>query len=381
MRSKLVSLLLVALLLLASFSTALAQDGVYCGDLSADDCAILQSAQEAMMSVMSYKSDATYSATVQGLPGVDAVAVDVNVAGAFDWSEDALMVAGMLAGLTQDEVMAALGENPQALVDLVNGLNVDVVLSYEISQALADELGAQIGAALPAAASVPVIIADGNLYWDASDFAAWGAYEGWVGMPLGEVVGQLAASGALDPAAMEQMAADPTTAMAMAVPAMLLAPDAFNEFVVLERGDDMDGMAIFTTSLDIAGLLSSPMFSELVSQLVASGAIEGVSSADVEQLLPMLPMVAPMLGLTVEGSQAIGLEDFMVYNTTSEIIWDLAGLGQMAAMSGADLGLGADAGLSLIVSVDDSDFGADQGIAAPEGAAMLTAEQVLGGGQ
>ena len=101
MRSKLVSLLLVALLLLASFSTALAQDGVYCGDLSADDCAILQSAQEAMMSVMSYKSDATYSATVQGLPGVDAVAVDVNVAGAFDWSEDALMVAGMLAGLTR----------------------------------------------------------------------------------------------------------------------------------------------------------------------------------------------------------------------------------------------------------------------------------------
>jgi hypothetical protein len=378
MRSKLVSLLLVALLLLASFSTALAQDGVYCGDLSADDCAILQSAQEAMMSVMSYKSDATYSATVQGLPGVDAVAVDVNVAGAFDWSEDALMVAGMLAGLTQDEVMAALGENPQALVDLVNGLSADVVLSYEISQALADELGAQIGAALPAAASVPVVIADGNFYWDASDFAAWGAYEGWVGMPLAEVVGQLAASGALDPAAMEQMASDPTTAMAMAVPAMLLAPDAFNEFVVLERGDDADGMAVFTTSLDIAGLLSSPMFSELVSQLVASGAIEGVSSADVEQLLPMLPMVAPMLGLTIEGSQSIGLEDFMVYNTTSEIIWDLAGLGQMAAMSGADLGLGADAGLSFIVSVDDSDFGADQGIVAPADAAMLTAEQVLG---
>ncbi len=381
MRSKLVSLLLVALLLLASFSTALAQDGVYCGDLSADDCAILQSAQEAMMSVTSYKSDATYAATVTGLPGVADAAVTVNVAGAFDWSEDAMMVAGMLAGKTQEEVMAALGENPDALVNLVNGLSADVVLSYEINQELADELGAQLGVALPAAASVPVVIVDGNFYWDASDFAAWGAYEGWVGMPLAEVVGQLAASGALDPAAMEQMSADPTTAMAMAVPAMLLAPDAFNEFVVLERGDDMDGMAIFTTSLDVAGLLSSPMFSELVSQLAASGAIEGVSSADVEQLLPMLPMVAPMLGLTIEGAQAIGLEDFMVYNTTSEIIWDLAGLGQLAAMSGADLGLGADAGLSFIVSVDDSDFGADQGIAAPADAAMLTAEQVLSGGQ
>ena len=383
MRSKLVSLLLVALLLLASFSTALAQDTVYCGDLSADDCAILQSAQEAMMSVMSYTSDASYDAVVTGLPGLpeDGVAVSVNVAGAFDWSEEAMAVAGMLAGLTQEETMAALGENPEALGDLVNGLNADVVLSYEISQALADELGAQIGAALPTAASVPVIIADGNFYWDASAFAAWGAYEGWVGMPLAEVVGQLAAAGAFDPAAMEQMAADPSTAMAMAIPAMLMAPDAFNEFIVLERGDDVDGKAVFTTSLDVAGLLSSPMFTDLVTQVVASGAIEGVSSADVEQLLPMLPMVAPMLGLTVEGSQSIGLEDFMVYNTTSEIVWDLAGLGQMAAMSGADLGLGETAGLSFVVSVDDADFGADQGIAAPEDAAMLTAEQVLGGGQ
>ena len=110
-----------------------------------------------------------------------------------------------------------------------------------------------------------------------------------------------------------------------------------------------------------------------------SGAIEGVSAADVEQLLPMLPMVAPMLGLTIEGAQSIGLEDYMVYNTTSEIIWDLAGLGQMAAMSGADLGLGETAGLSFVVSVDDADFGADMGIAAPADAAMLTAEQVLGG--
>ena len=385
MRSKLVSLLLVALLLLASFSTALAQDGVYCGDLSADDCAILQSAQEAMMSVMSYKSDATYAAAVSGLPGVSDAAVTVNVAGAFDWSEDALMVAGMLAGQTQEEVMAALGENPQALVDLVNGLSTDVVFSYEMNQELAAELGAQLGAALPASASVPVIISGGNLYWDASAFAAWGAYEGWVGMPLGEVLSQLAAAGAFDPAMMEQMASDPTTAAAMVVPAMLLAPDAFSEFVTLARDADVDvdgqTAAVFTTSLDIAGLLSSPMFSDLVSQLVASGAIEGVSSADVEQLLPMLPMVAPMLGLTIEGAQTIGLEDFMVYNTTSEIVWDLAGLGQLAAMSGADLGLGAEAGLSFVVSVDDSDFGADQGIVAPEGAAMLTAEQVLSGGQ
>ena len=85
------------------------------------------------------------------------------------------------------------------------------------------------------------------------------------------------------------------------------------------------------------------------------------------------------VGLTIDGAQSIGLEDFMVYNTTSEIIWDLAGLGQMAAMSGADLGLGADAGLSFVVSVDDADFGADMGIVAPADAAMLTAAQVLGG--
>jgi hypothetical protein len=385
MRSKLVSLLLVALLLLASFSTALAQDGVYCGDLSEEDCAILQSAQEAMMSVRSYTSDASYDALVTGLPGLpaDGVSVAVNVAGAFEWSDEALAAAGTLAGATQEEVMAALSENPQILGDLVSGLSADVVISYEASQALADELGAQVGIAVPASASIPVIIVDGVFYWDASDFAAWGAYEGWVGMPLAEVVGKLAEAGAFDPTAMEQLASDPTTAAAMVVPAMLLSPDAFSEFIVLERGEDtdVDGQtaAVFTTSFDVAGLLASPMFSDLVTQLVASGAIQGVTPADVEQLLPMLPMVAPMLGLTIDGAQTIGLDDYMVYNTASEIVWDLAGLGQMAAMSGADLGLGADAGLSFTVNVDDADFNADQGIVAPEDAAMLTADQVLGG--
>lgn len=380
MRSKLVSLLLVALLLLASFSTALAQDSVYCGDLAEEDCALLQSAQEAMMSVTSYKSDATYVASVAGLPGLpaDGVTVGVNVAGAFDWSEDALAAAGSLAGKTQEEVMAALGEDAGVLVALLGGLSADVVLSYEMSQELADELGAQAGLPLPVSASLPVIIADGNLYWDASEFAAWGAYEGWVGMPLGEVVAKLAESGAFSEAAMQQMASDPSTAMAMAVPAMLLAPDAFSEFVVIERGDDADGMAVFTTSFDVAGLLASPMFADLVNQIVASGAIEGVSAADVEQLLPMLPMVAPMLGLTIDGAQSIGLEDNLVYNTSSAIVWDLAGLAQMAAMSGADLGLGEGAGLEFTISVDDSDFNADQGIAAPADAAMLTADQVLG---
>lgn len=377
MRSKLVGLLLVALLLLASFSTALAQDGVYCGDLSADDCAILQSAQEAMMSVTSYKSDASYDATVSGLPGVSDVAVSVGVAGAFDWSEDAMMAASMLAGKTQEEMMAALSENPQALADLVSGLSADVVFSYEMSQSLADELSAQLGAALPASASIPVIIVDGNLYWDASAFAAWGAYEGWVGMPLAEVVSRIDLG-----ATAAQAASDPNTAMAMAIPAMMLAPNAFSDYVVIERADDVDvngqAAAVFTTSLDIAGLLSSQEFSDLVMQLVSSGAIEGVTTADVEQLLPMLPMVAPMLGLAIEGSQTIGLDDFMVYNTSSSVVWDLAGLGQLAAMSGTDLGLGDGAGVSFMVSVDDSDFNADQGIVAPEGAAMLTADQVLG---
>ena len=384
MRSKLVSLLLVALLLLASFSTALAQEGVYCGDLAEEDCALLQSAQEAMMSVMSYKSSATYDATVTGLPGLpaDGVAVSVGVDGAFAMDEAAMAAASALAGKTQEEIMMALGEDAQPLVDLLSGWSVDGVLSYEVSQELADELGAQIGAALPASASIPVILVDGNFYWDASAFAAWGAYEGWVGMPLAEVVGQLAASGALSEAAMQQMAADPNTAMAMAIPAMLLAPDAFSEFVTIERGDDADidgtPVAVFTTSFDIAGLLASPMFSDLVNQVVASGAIEGVSAADVEQLLPMLPMVAPMLGLTIDGAQAIGLEDMLVYYTGSELLWDLSGLGQMAAMSGADLGLGDGAGLSLVIDVADSDFNADQGIAAPADAAMLTAAQVLG---
>jgi hypothetical protein len=39
MRSKLASLALVLILLLASFSTALAQEALFCGDLEEADCA------------------------------------------------------------------------------------------------------------------------------------------------------------------------------------------------------------------------------------------------------------------------------------------------------------------------------------------------------
>ena len=70
MRSKLFGLLVVLALLLGTFGTAFAQDKPqpYCGDLAAADCDLLKASQEAMLGVTSYKSAATYSTTLTGIP-------------------------------------------------------------------------------------------------------------------------------------------------------------------------------------------------------------------------------------------------------------------------------------------------------------------------
>ena len=96
MRSKLISLLLVMALLLASFSTAFAQAEPFCGDLSADDCELLTVAMQNMLGVTSYQASAEYRGVLAGLPGlgIDEAAVTVTVDGSFSYGEEAVAEIG-----------------------------------------------------------------------------------------------------------------------------------------------------------------------------------------------------------------------------------------------------------------------------------------------
>jgi len=151
----------------------------------------------------------------------------------------------------------------------------------------------------------------------------------------------------------------------------------------VEVGDGQPG-AVFETSVDVAGLVASPAFSEMIMALADAGAFadSGLTAADIEANLPMVGMMAPMIfaDLIIGSSVTVGAEAMKIYNTTTEFSWDLAGLIQMAAMSGAlppELDASAPMAISFTTSVDNADFNVEQTIEAPADAMIIPVEAMM----
>jgi hypothetical protein len=405
MRSKSVSLLLVVILLLASFTTALAQDEPFCGELDPADCELLTAANENMKDVSSYQASAAYSAALIGLPGLPLAEAWVNVMvdGAFAYDEVAMAAAMELAGVqAQEDVAALMAESPELFVDFYNGWAFDMVIAVDISEDLAAALSADAGVAIPAAFNVPLVLKDGVLYVDTTDVAplieGMEGMEGWLGFELAGVIEAAAEQGMFEEAAAQM---DPAALMSgsdmdaatvgalVGLQAALSDPKAFEAYMSIVRAEDdaIDGtdVAVFVTEMDILALISSPEFVELIKGLAESGALgeDAPSAADIDQAMMMLGMMGPMLfeGLTSESVTAVSLDEpNYVVAETSLFSWDLSGLLQMAAMSGA---LPADempADASLIefsTSVVNSDFNEPQEIEAPADATVIPAEAMM----
>lgn len=405
MRSKLASLLLVVLLLLASFSTALAQSEPFCGDLDAADCELLTAASENMKSVASYKAAADYNAVLSGIPGLPLAEAAVNVAvdGAFSSDDAALAAAVELSTVqSQEDVAALMVESPELFVDFYNGWSFDMVIALDMSEELAAAISADAGVQLPSSLSVPLILKDGILYVDVTEVAplldGMENMTGWIGFELGGVIEAAAEQGmfeqaaaSMDPEAMASSGAmDAATVGALVgMQAALTDPTAFEKFMTIERADDdsIDGtdVAVFVTNLDLLAFISSPEFMDLITQLAASGALgEDVpSGAELEQTLQMVGMMGPMLfqGLIAESSIAVSLDEptYEIAATTL-FSWDLTSLLQMAAMSGAVPPDQLPSGASVIefsTSVVNSEIGEEQTIEAPADAMVIPAEAMM----
>jgi hypothetical protein len=406
MRSKLISLLLVMALLLASFSTAFAQAEPFCGDLSADDCELLTVAMQNMLGVTSYQASAEYRGVLAGLPGlgIDEAAVTVTVDGSFSYGEEAVAAAAALAGVqTQEDLAAVMAESPEVLVDFYNGWSFDMVIVVDISEELAEALSADIGVPVPDLFSVPVKLVDGVLYVNLTDVAplleGGESLAGWLGFEFGPVLEAAAEQGMFEAAA-TQMEMDPSmladspenaalAAALFAVQAAMADPAAFEKYMDVSRAEDdvindMD-VAVFVTKMDIPALISSPEFIDLIKGLAESGALgeEAPSAAEIEQALTMLSFMGPMLfqGLVSESTTAVSLEEpnYIVAQTTL-FSWDLSGLLQMAAMTGALPAEEMPSGASLIefsTSVVNSAFNEPQTINAPADATIIPAESMM----
>jgi hypothetical protein len=271
MRSKMLGLLIVLALLLGTFGSAFAQDEMpepFCGNLSEEDCTLLRDAQAAMMDVSSYTASANYDVMLTGIPGLpaDEVTVNVDVNGAFVMDDAAMAAAQMFVGKDQQAITEALAEDAQPLGDLISGWDVNGTITYDMTPELAEVLSAQAGVAMPSSASVGLILVDGVLYADLSDFAALGAPEGWLGIPVGELLQAQIDAGAFADAAAQMDAAslDPTTATALGLQNMLMNPQAFEQFMIIERGEDEGGAVAFNTRMDVAGFVASPQFADIL---------------------------------------------------------------------------------------------------------------------
>ena len=397
MRSKLASLALVLILLLASFSTALAQEALFCGDLEEADCALLTTAAVNLQSVSSYQASAIYSVDLSGIPGLPDTSVAVGVDGAFSYGESAQAAMSALAGLqTQEDLTNVLVESPEAIVDLYNGWSFDMEISASLGETLAGVLSADTGYAIPAELSVPLVLQEGVLYVDVTEIAplldGMQDLTGWIGFEFGPELAAAAEQGLLADFAAHQAdggAGDAATAGALAGVALLSNPGAFEPFMSIERGEDIDldgtDAATFVTTLDIASLISSPEFVELVKSLAASGALgEGApSAADIDQALAMVGMMGPVLfqGLSAESVTAVGIEEpSYVLAQSNSFNWDLAGLLQMAAMSGAlppEMGSTDAAAVDILAEVINSALNEPQEIEAPADALVVPAESMM----
>lgn len=403
MRSKVASLLLVVLMVLASFVPAFAQSEPFCGDLDAADCELLTAATANMQEVASYKAAASYSAALTGIPGLPLAeaAVDVTVDGAFSYSDAALAAAAQLAEVQgQQDVANLMAESPELFVDFYNGWAFDMVIDVAMSDELAAALSADAGVEIPSELSVPLILKDGVLYVDVTDVAplieGMQGMEGWLGFEFAPVLEAAAdqgmfeqAAASMDPEAMAGAADPATLAALMGVQTALGDPSSFEKFMSIERAEDdeIDGapVAVFVTKLDLLGFLTSPEFIELVKGLAASGALgeDAPSAADLDQLLGMLGMMGPMLfqGLTSESTTAVSLDEpNYIVSASSLFSWDLTSLLQMAAMSGAVPADQLPSGQSLVeisTTVVNSDIGGEQMIEAPADAQIVPAEAMM----
>jgi hypothetical protein len=407
MRTKLYVLLTVLALTLGTVTPAFAQDTatdlppVFCGDLSEEDCTILQDSRAATQNVAQNTSQMTLDVTVNGIPGLPAESLNATLTGNIMSVADPAAMAAIqqINGLSQEETMQMLADDPQPMFDMLSGWDFDLSAGVTMSPELADLVSLQTGLDFPDTVAMQAKMVDGVFYWDLSEVAAFvpTVASGWVGFPVAEMMTELENQGAFDQA-LENMD-DPGMAASAGVmvgsvgSAQFIQQNAemFEKYLTIERGEDIElaGQtgATFMTNFDAAAFLSGPEFQQWVIDWANAGAFEGtgLTAADVEQNVQMLGMMGPMLftGITATATETIGLDDLYQYDYESELSWDMSGLVQMAQSTGqlpAELAPTSDnVGFSIntIISNGDMSEEATETIDAPENPAMISVEDVL----
>ena len=359
-------------------------DDVFCGDLSSEDCTILEDAAMADKESHEGAYDMTLDIELDGVPNApfDTFAFTLNLSSVYRVDPDAAAELEAMSGMEIDP--GDTDTVSKIVTTLINGVNTYQSLNIQFPPDVAEALGAQMGAPLPADITVNYAIVDGIGYLDldsvAASFPEAEGLTGWVGTELAPIIEEAMAQAADNPDAQSAMA---PAMMGMAGQQMAeQQKEVFQQFTSIQRLDDevVDGAdtAVFESTFDFAAFASDPAFFEIVGQQLAAMGEDAPSPADLAQIQFMMPMIAPMLfgGLDFTTTEYIDLESG--YTTLGELTfaWDLSTLGSLAAMAGQDAS-GLPSFFGMWVTVDSADQGDAGDIEAPEGAMVVPAESIV----
>ncbi len=180
MLRRLICVILAALLPLLAAAPVFAQDNssslpVICGDLSEEDCALIEESTAAIRDLSSYSIAATADFSMTGIPDMpaDPLAVNLQMDGSFVVDDAAKAVAQQMNSLmlgASPEDAAAMGSNMQDMLrDLFGGMDFDITFKYTLPPELADAMSQDSEVPVPETFSIEVRLIDGNMYINVAD--------------------------------------------------------------------------------------------------------------------------------------------------------------------------------------------------------------------
>lgn len=391
-------IIVLVFLLLCSAVPAFAQDlpEPFCGSLSEDDCSVLASSQETMLGVGSGVYNSEINFLLAGVPGLPVEEIAFNVTQDATYALDPELTAQLaeMQMMSAEEMASNMEEMMNLLLEVYGSLSYEGEMNLTMAEDVAALLSAQANAPIPTEIRLQIRIVDGYGYINLEDLAAFApeqeGLEGWAGidilsmMKMGLQEGMQ--QGAMDSSQMGPMAG-------FGIGNFLNSEEGratIEPFIGVERArDDTVGdqaVAVYRNTFNMGSFVGSPLFRDLViSQLATINQLAEtqLTEQEVTESLTMLSFVGPMLftGLDFHTAQAIGLEDFLVYQNEFVFDWDLSSLIGVAKMVDSDGAMGlstmmGDAApmINLEIVTDASDHNNAPEITAPEDAQIIPLE-------
>ncbi|MBN2471961.1 MAG: hypothetical protein JXN59_14670 [Anaerolineae bacterium] len=376
MKSVILFVVLVALMSLP-FGGVSAQGGelppAFCGDLSDEDCAILEQSQTAMMEVSSSAVNMQFDMAFVGIEDPeDEFNMSILVDGAF--AADSALLAQYKQAPTPEMMSEIMAEGMAVVAEMLRAVEGQA----DIQIVLPAELAAEAGIPLDSL-NTTLVMVDGVVYANLESLIPAEAMEegemqmpAWMGIDLAgmyEMMGEMS---------VEEMGGDMDELQELFGSEELAAfydYEAWGEFMTITRLEDAEvmgqPMAVFSMVLDYEAMFSSDAFQEAFGNYMQK--MMELQGADAEEMPDnfMDVMTAMMSGMSMEITQWIGLEDYYMHHMDMSFAYVIDSEALAAVEPEAAEEMPENFSMSMQMVMDASAFNEPVEVVAPEGAQVI----------